>query len=166
MRGVCFDFQGSRQSRRPGTCGARRPQTTARVGNVVGPTRTRTPAVSWARGADLLARRHRELRRMFAANRGVGRTRVATRSLLTGFVRCGKCGQGMFTSSVAHSRRRYACSTRPSNTNCGGVTTLADPLDEVVAEMVFAGVDDAALASALQERGVTDDGLLASVQRD
>ena len=103
---------------------------------------------------------------MFAANPGVGRTRVATRSLLTGLVRCGKCGQRMFTSNAEGKRRRYACTTRPGNTNCGGVTTLADPLDELVAEMVFAAVDDAALAEALRARGDADDGLLAGVQRD
>ena len=100
------------------------------------------------------------LRRMFAANPGVGRTRSATKSPLTGLVRCGICGQRMFTNNGPNRRRRYTCTKRPGNANCGGVTTLADPLDQFVAQMVFASVEEDALAQALRARGEADDGLL------
>ena len=100
------------------------------------------------------------LRRMFAANPGVGRTRSATKSLLTGLARCGICGQRMFTNNGPNRRRRYTCTKRPGNTDtAGGVTTLADPLDEFVAQMVFAAVKEDALAQALRARGEVDDGL-------
>jgi len=167
MRGVCFDFQARGVVSTAGN--AWRTQILKRL--LLSATLSgqrehegRLFAGSWE--PIFTPEDTERLRRMFAANPGVGRTRVATRSLLIGLVRCGKCGQRMFTSNAEGQRRRYACTTRPGNTNCGGVTTLADPLDELVAEMVFAAVDDAALAEALRARGDADDGLLASVQRD
>ena len=167
MRGVCFDFQARGVVSTAGN--AWRTQIFKRllISSTLSGQREHEGKLFPGTWEPIFSPQDTErLRRMFAANRGVGRTRPATRSLLTGFARCGICGQRMFTSNATKGRRRYTCTKRPGNTNCGGVTTLADPLDELVAEMVFAAVDEDALAQALRARGEADDGLLATVQRD
>ena len=46
------------------------------------------------------------------------------------------------------------------------MTVKAAPLEELVAEMVFACVDDAALRATIETKGEADDGVLSAIQRD
>ena len=167
MRGVCFDFQARGVVSTAGNPWRRQILKRCLISATLSGQREHEGRLFPGSWEPIFSPADTErLRRMFATNPGVGRPRAATGSLLVGFVRCGICGQRMSTSTTAQHRRRYACSKRPGNTNCGGVTTLADPLDELVAEIVFAAVDDVALADALRARGGVDDGLLSCVQRD
>jgi site-specific DNA recombinase len=104
------------------------------------------------------------LRRLFAGHAGAGRKRSPTVNLLSGVLRCGACGEGMYGSRTSDGKRRYVCHKRPGSPACGSLTTMAVPVEEAVAELVFAAVDGEALAKALHERTDHDDGLAGLVR--
>jgi site-specific DNA recombinase len=106
------------------------------------------------------------LRRLFAGHAGAGRKRSPTVNLLSGVLRCGACGEGMYGSRTSDGKRRYVCHKRPGSPACGSLTTMAVPVEEAVAELVFAAVDGEALARALHERTDHDDGLAGLVRDD
>ena len=106
------------------------------------------------------------LRTSFAAKRHFPTVRPARIALLAGFIRCGRCGQGMSANRRADRQRRYVCLRVPGTPGCGQMSTVAEPLEEFVAELIFAAVDDTALRDAMRARSDDDDGLLQSVQRD
>jgi site-specific DNA recombinase len=103
--------------------------------------------------------------REFFARRARG-SRPARTSLLIGHIRCAACGERMYSSRRTDQKRRYICRTTPGTVACGGTTILAEPLEDLVAEMVFAVVDDAALRSSIETKGEADDGLVTALRRD
>jgi site-specific DNA recombinase len=90
----------------------------------------------------------------------------ARKYLLTGFIRCGNCGGRMSAHMRANRTGQYVCARHPGYPNCGSLTVKAEPVEQLVAEMVFAAVDDKALATALSARGEQDDGLGETIRRD
>jgi site-specific DNA recombinase len=107
-----------------------------------------------------------QLRTYLAAKHHSRAVRPARNALLTSYIRCGRCGQRMYANRRTDRQRRYVCVKVAGTPGCGQMSTLAEPLEEFVAELIFAAVDDSALRNALRARSDDDDGLLQSVQRD
>jgi len=100
---------------------------------------------TWQRVCATLESRH--------TRRGFG----ARRYLLVGFLVCGKCGTRMISQPRTDRRRSYCCSSGPDKGGCGGVRTIAEPLEDVVVEAIMQAVDSAALARLVAERGKAGD---------
>ncbi|MCU1598403.1 MAG: serine recombinase [Glaciihabitans sp.] len=110
---------------------------------------------------------HEQLVAAFARKASTGR-RVARRYLLSGMLRCGKCGNKLF-SSVRGERRRYVCMSGPDHGGCGRLTIVAAPVEEWIAEAVLIRLDSPAMADALAGRAAADDrhaALLLELQSD
>jgi site-specific DNA recombinase len=78
----------------------------------------------------------------------------AGRHLLTGLLRCGKCGSRLRTSAPGGTRK-YSCPPKPEG--CNGVAIVAEPLEELVTEAVLLRLDSPALAVAMAEAAEGDD---------
>ena len=92
--------------------------------------------------------KHERLRAMMDARRAPERE---GRYLLTGMLRCAKCGARLFVRRRSVDRvRRYGCEKRPGDVACGGVHVIADPLDAHVTDTVLDYLDSPALAAALE----------------
>lgn len=77
----------------------------------------------------------------------VGRT-----YLLSGILRCGRCGAGL----VGRPRSgvpRYVCPNTPGGRSCGRLATLAEPTDAHIRDMVLAALAGPGLAAVLHRRG-------------
>jgi len=75
--------------------------------------------------------------------------------LLTGVLRCGKCGNRLFSSRRENSRR-YVCMSGPDHRGCGRLTIVAAPLEELVADAVLYRLDTPELAAALSGQAHRD----------
>lgn len=84
--------------------------------------------------------------------------RPARRYLLSGMLRCGKCGNKLFSSSRREGNdrnaRRYVCSSSPDHGGCGKLTVVAEPVEEWLSEAVLMRLDSPAMADALAGRAV------------
>ncbi len=84
----------------------------------------------------------------FESRRIVGRRAPRTYAL-TGMMRCGKCG-GTLYSQARKETRRYVCSSGPDHDGgCGRLTVVAQPVEELIAEMVLYRLDSPELMTAL-----------------
>jgi site-specific DNA recombinase len=69
--------------------------------------------------------------------------------LLTGTVRCGRCGN-VLRASVKEGQRRWACRRAPGDdTHCGKLTVLAEPVETIVTEMMLHALDGPKMRRAL-----------------
>jgi len=93
--------------------------------------------------------------RTFEAKRVSGR-RANRRYLLTGMLRCGKCGATLY-SAPRETTRRYVCKNGPDHSGCGRLTVVAGPLEELIAAAVLLRLDTPALADALAGRSSADE---------
>lgn len=60
-------------------------------------------------------------------------------ALLSGILRCGKCGASLYKNRRADHQRIYWCQPSPNHDRgCGGVSIRADPLDEWIVNIVLA----------------------------
>jgi len=92
--------------------------------------------------------KHERLRAMMDARRMPERE---GKYLLTGMLRCAKCGERLYVRRRSGDRvRRYGCEKRPGDVACGGVHIIAEPLDAHVTDTVLEYLDSPALASALE----------------
>lgn len=79
--------------------------------------------------------------------------------LLSGLLRCGRCGQPMHSTTLRDrkrglpERRQYACRKRPGQPNCGKLTITASPVEELVGAEVLAHLDQGGLTAALASLG-------------
>jgi site-specific DNA recombinase len=97
------------------------------------------------------AQRDRMLARM--AEQAVTGRRSPRRYLLSGLLRCGRCGGKLF-SSPRGDRRRYVCVSGPDHGGgCGRLTVTAEPLEQMLTEAILQRLDSPALAEALSGRG-------------
>lgn len=112
------------------------------------------------------ARTRRNLARTLDAT-GSARGRVARVSLLAGLARCGICGVTLSTARRSTGARVYVCPAKTLG-GCGGVSIVADPLDELVAASVIARLDSPALLDAMAPSLVPDEPgeQLAEVESD
>ncbi len=104
------------------------------------------------------AQRDRVLARMAA--RSVTKTRSARTYLLSGMLRCGRCGNRLY-SQARHSNpenrtRRYVCLKGPDHGGCGRLTVVAAPVEELLTEAVLARLDSPQLADVLAGKATAD----------
>ncbi len=111
---------------------------------------------------------HRRILAKYAEAKVSGR-RVPQRYLLSGMLRCGKCGTRLYSSARVHTRR-YVCASGPDHGGCGRLTVTADPLERLIADAVLYRLDTPELADALAGRSSADERItdlssrLATVQ--
>jgi hypothetical protein len=97
------------------------------------------------------ADRERVLARM--AEQAVTGRRSPRRYLLSGLLRCGRCGGKLFSSPRGESRR-YVCVSGPDHGGgCGRLTVTAEPLEHMLVEAVLQRLDSPQLAEVLTGRG-------------
>jgi DNA invertase Pin-like site-specific DNA recombinase len=68
----------------------------------------------------------------------------AQSALLTGYVYCGNpdCGKKLVTSRDQRGKRIYACKRNSHREGCDKIRRLADPIDQLVTELVIATLED------------------------
>ncbi len=89
------------------------------------------------------------------ATRANTNRRTPRTSLLTGLLRCGRCGHTLYASRRENSRR-YVCMGEPDHQGCGRLTVVAGPLEELVQAAVLYRLDTQQLADALAGRNSAD----------
>lgn len=110
------------------------------------------PAV-WS--AIITPEQHQQLVATFERKTASNR-RVPRRYLLSGLLRCGKCG-GKLYSSARPAGRRYVCMSGPDQKGCGGIFVSAPPVEELITEAVLYRLDSPAMADTLAGRAAADD---------
>jgi DNA invertase Pin-like site-specific DNA recombinase len=98
---------------------------------------------------------HEQLVAAFSRRTTTGR-RTPRRYLLSGLLRCGKCGNKLF-SSARRDTRRYVCSSSPDHGGCGRLTVVGAPVEEWISEAVLMRLDSPAMADALAGRARADE---------
>jgi site-specific DNA recombinase len=83
--------------------------------------------------------------------------RVARSYLLKGIGRCGLCDAKLVARPRSDKRRCYVCATGPGFSGCGKIRVLAEPLEDLVVDMVLAAIDGPGLARARDTRVSRDD---------
>lgn len=104
------------------------------------------------------AQRDRVLARMAA--RTVAKTRAPRTYLMSGMLRCGRCGNRLF-SQARHVNpdnrvRRYVCLKGPDHGGCGRLTVVAEPVERLLTDAVLTRLDSPQLADALAGRSSVD----------
>jgi site-specific DNA recombinase len=107
-----------------------------------------------------------------AAKKSSGR-RAPQRYLLSGLVRCGKCGQTLYSSArrerSGKETRRYVCLSGPDHGGCGGTMVVAGPLEDLITDAVLYRLDTPDLSDALAGRAAADEeaaGLSEAISAD
>ncbi|MGY1764020.1 recombinase family protein [Geodermatophilus sp. SYSU D00779] len=96
------------------------------------------------------AERDRVLARM--AEQTITGRRTPRRYVLSGLLRCGRCGGKLYASPRENSRR-YVCLSGPDHGGCGRLTVVAEPLEHLLVEAVIQRLDSPELAEVLTGRG-------------
>lgn len=110
---------------------------------------------------------HQQLVAMFARKAVTGR-RAPRRYLLSGMLRCGKCGNKLF-SAAREDTRRYVCMSGPDHGGCGKLTIVAAPVEEWLMEAVLMRLDGPEVAETMHGRAIADErhaALAAALQSD
>jgi len=101
-----------------------------------------------------------------ADRRAVSGRRAPRCYLLSGLLRCGKCGNKLY-SAARETTRRYVCSSSVDHGGCGKLTVVASPLEELVANAVLVRLDSPELEDALSARQhATEDVSALAMDRD
>jgi DNA invertase Pin-like site-specific DNA recombinase len=85
--------------------------------------------------------------------------------LLSGILRCSKCGGGL-CGSPHNGKASYSCPTVPGGLTCGGTSTVGWRTDEWVRDIVLVALASPDLAERLQQRDDVDPELPASIRAD
>ena len=93
-------------------------------------------------------------------DRKVSGRRAPRRYLLTGLLRCGRCGTTLY-SAARETTRRYVCLSGPDHRGCGRLTIVAGPLEELIADAVLYRLDTQELADAVAGRSSGDEAIAA-----
>jgi DNA invertase Pin-like site-specific DNA recombinase len=104
------------------------------------------------------AERDRVLARITA--RAVTKTRAARTYLLSGMLRCGRCGNRLF-SQARHVNpenrvRRYVCLKGPDHGGCGRLTVVAEPVEALLTDAVLTRLDSPHLVKVLAGKSSPD----------
>lgn len=98
---------------------------------------------------------HRRILVTIAAKKAAGR-RTPQTYLLIGLLRCGRCGNRLYSSArhegtsngngvgrapTQTTRRRYVCMSGPDHGGCGRLTAVAEPVEELVTNAVLFTLD-------------------------
>jgi hypothetical protein len=103
---------------------------------------------------------HRRVLATIEGRRVSGR-RAPRAYLLSGLLRCGKCGKTLYSSRRVDSRR-YVCLSGPDHRGCGGLTVVAPPLEELVTAYALHRLDSPAVADAVAGRTSAEAAKLAA----
>jgi DNA invertase Pin-like site-specific DNA recombinase len=79
--------------------------------------------------------------------------------LLSGLLRCGRCGGRLFSQArhnTAGIRRRYVCSSGSDHGGCGRLTVVADPVEHLLTDAVLTRLDSPALAAVMAGKASAD----------
>ncbi|MGL6235103.1 MAG: recombinase family protein [Segniliparus sp.] len=102
--------------------------------------------------------RERVLARLAARQRS-GK-RAVRRYLLSGMLRCGKCGNTLFSAAryegVERRTRRYVCLKGPDHGGCGRLTVVAEPVEELITDAVLDLLDSPAVAKKMSGKESED----------
>jgi DNA invertase Pin-like site-specific DNA recombinase len=82
------------------------------------------------------------------------RNLVGARSaLLTGYIYCGnpECGKKLVATRDQRGKRVYACKKDSHREGCGTIKRLADPIDQLVTELVIATLEDSDFSIPIPE---------------
>jgi len=104
---------------------------------------------------------------MFESKKVSGR-RAPRRYLLSGLLRCGRCGNKLYTAARVKTRR-YICITGPDHGGCGKLTIVAAPVEQWITEAILLRLDTPAMTTAITGRVALDDhqgALFTSLQED
>ncbi|HEY5151956.1 MAG TPA: recombinase family protein [Mycobacterium sp.] len=109
------------------------------------------------------AQRDRVLARMAA--RTVTKTRAPRTYVLSGMLRCGRCGNRLY-SQARHTNpdnrvRRYVCLNGPDHGGCGRLTVVAEPVERLLTDAVLTRLDSPQLADALAGKSSVDSDVAA-----
>ena len=68
----------------------------------------------------------------------------AQSALLTGYIYCGnpECGKKLVATRDQRGKRVYACKRDSHRAGCGKIKRLADPIDQLISELVIATLED------------------------
>jgi DNA invertase Pin-like site-specific DNA recombinase len=92
---------------------------------------------------------HEAIKAVVSDRRRTPRGRPPSR-LLSGAVRCGRCGARMSVSRRAgRGTVRFTCQRAPGKDGCGGISIVADQLEELVTEALLLATDGPALRKLL-----------------
>jgi len=103
--------------------------------------------------------------------RTLSRTRAPRTYLLSGMLRCGRCGGRLF-SQARHQNpdnrvRRYVCRKGPDHSGCGRLTVVAAPVEALLTDAVLTRLDSPHLADTLAGKTRADADVAAlSAQLD
>lgn len=94
------------------------------------------------------------------AARSWSRKRAPRTYLCSGLLRCGRCGQRLY-SQARHSNpdrcvRRYVCLSGPDHGGCGRLTVVAEPVENLLVDAVLTRLDSPALADTLAGKNSPD----------
>jgi site-specific DNA recombinase len=99
--------------------------------------------------------------------------KLARSYLLTGLIYCGVCGQKLVARPRGDKCRCYCCPTGVNFDGCGKIRRLAEPVENLVCEQLFAALDSRDWGGALQaaaraadEGEAEERGLLAKLKGD
>lgn len=81
--------------------------------------------------------------------------RTPQRYVLSGLLRCGKCGNRLYSAKRVDSRR-YVCASGPDQRGCGGCSIVAEPVEDLITDAVLYRLDTPELADALSGRAQAD----------
>jgi len=137
-------------------CSARLAGLRAHRGQIVGQA-VWAPIIAVEKREQVLAR---------LASRAASGRRAPRTHLLSGLLRCGKCGNTLYSSSRQVSKglrsRRYVCLSGPDHGGCGRLTVVSEPVEALISEAGLTRLDSRELADALSGRS-SDDGALAAL---
>jgi site-specific DNA recombinase len=105
--------------------------------------------------AIITAKQREQIIARMEANASTGR-RAPRSYLLSGLLRCGKCGARLMSARRVESRR-YVCKNGPDFRGCGRLTVVAEPLEALIAEAVLMRLSSPDLAEALAGRASLDE---------
>lgn len=95
-----------------------------------------------------------KLRALLEPRAGKGGTATPRKYLLSGLLRCGKCGARMKSGSSSQQGARYACPTKTEG-GCGGTVIMREAADQAVSEMVLYRLDSPNVRAMLKARTKT-----------
>ncbi len=91
---------------------------------------------------------------------GTGRT-----YLLSGILRCGRCGGGL-VGRPKSGTPRYVCPNTPGGSTCGKIATVAEPTDTLVRDLVLTALDSPEMLARLHAQQDDSGGLDEQVRAD
>jgi site-specific DNA recombinase len=111
----------------------------------------------------------RSIRLILEDSRRNKRGPIARKYLLTGFLRCGNCGELLVARPRLDKSRRYVCSRQPGlseSKRCGKLARMAEPVEALVTEAVCIALDGVDLREHVMTPAHDDEDLHGLIRAD